>query len=615
MEKYKGTDYPEALDTLPKYDANVYSGSVSEFFLCHNDLTVSSACVEGYDNDSVSDPDDDDDDFGESLDGLFRAAEHIFYSLKATIEYHNGSSPSEVLELLTHVVHVNDMTPSDQAAVLYFKAVVTRNCGMKGMDVALDLLRQATLTDPDGLRWPLYLIIFSGEKRRSNRGQRVDASEIISIVQVIDSVLQHDLKPWMRVKYQFDKLQALNEISKANRDLMSNEEQRKLHQTSRELVEELVRTSKRAKMLSYCAQLISNNKSEVQRAVEIIERALEMAPHDTYTLAKASNVYKRAGKLEKALECAEQAADYYWGYGSVWQVFLLKVDMNHDFDYEAFFSDTIKKYPQDENVKSTHKNAALFHVAQGDFKHALEHFNALLVKYDSGDYIFGDIYWDVGKRVHTAEACYNVALYVMSSEFEHDEEMKCLCQKIIENIQEVFDVSDFKYAGRISPKNYVEWLRKKNSGLFPDSKSWISNNHSDGFARYEKPVNRESSYPSCAGSSAFKDRQTSYVIPNDRIDRNSGHEQSTDRVSTYRNNFGKLEGAVGNTPLHFSKPRTTQPQSYGNQLNRTFKPSSSENWRLREKTAEETPGTCSSTGTRSYPRRPADTDRNWRERE
>uniref|UniRef100_A0A0K8SL81 Uncharacterized protein n=1 Tax=Lygus hesperus TaxID=30085 RepID=A0A0K8SL81_LYGHE len=146
---------------------HLYSGPTREFFLQDGDSTTSSICKEDADHDSSSDADDDD---GESLEGLYEGAKHTFYSLKATILYHVGSSPRDVQELLSHAVHMDDMTPGDKAAVLLFKATTIRNCGDRGLDMAMDILKKAILIDPDNLSWPLMLIIYSGEKRRSKCG-------------------------------------------------------------------------------------------------------------------------------------------------------------------------------------------------------------------------------------------------------------------------------------------------------------------------------------------------------------------------------------------------------------------------------------------------------------
>uniref|UniRef100_A0A0A9WZY1 Uncharacterized protein n=1 Tax=Lygus hesperus TaxID=30085 RepID=A0A0A9WZY1_LYGHE len=225
-------------------------------------------------------------------------------------------------------------------------------------------------------------------------GKKVDESEVLSIVQVIDSVLEHDIKPWMRVRYQFDKLQALNEMCKNDKHGMSAQERTRMRQTCTELVEELVHTTNKPNILAYCAQYISGNFRKIQQAVQLVEMALETKPDDVYINAKACNIYKKAGELEKALECAEKAASTN-GYGSVWQIVELRLALNHKFDYEEYFCDIIKKFSEDAHVKCTHKNAALFYVAQGDFKHALEHFKALLDVCDPDDYILGELYWGV----------------------------------------------------------------------------------------------------------------------------------------------------------------------------------------------------------------------------
>uniref|UniRef100_A0A0A9Z8M3 GPI inositol-deacylase n=1 Tax=Lygus hesperus TaxID=30085 RepID=A0A0A9Z8M3_LYGHE len=243
------------------------------------------------------------------------------------------------------------------------------------------------------------------------------------------------------------------------------------------------------------------------------------------------------------------------------------------------------------------------------------------------------------KMVHTVEAAYNVALYVMSSEYEHENEgLASLCNTIRGKIEEVFDVNDFKNTGRSTSKQYVEWLRQKQTrmgrsrddGPCVSNESRMSNYRSDRCAGDEQSRDRVSTYQNHSVTSEFRDGRVSDVknhvvgfgsdsrrntVSDDRYSENGG--TSARRAQHMSNYFGKFEGATGNTSVDFPKPRTTQPQSDGmyhgyNQQNNSYKPSISENWRSRDGANGWTPR---NTSTQTSSRRPADLSRNWRERD
>uniref|UniRef100_A0A0A9WIW2 Interferon-induced protein with tetratricopeptide repeats 5 n=1 Tax=Lygus hesperus TaxID=30085 RepID=A0A0A9WIW2_LYGHE len=423
MESTRDPDYPQGLNLLPSIGSPLYAGSSKNFFAYGEDQNQTSNVVNNHQLDSDDESEDEETYEGveeQSLDGLYVAVEHIFL-LTASILFRIGSSPSEVHEVLSHAVRMNDMTQRDRAALLFMKANTIRNCGVKGLDVAVDILKLCVLTDPDDLKYPLFLINYLGEIRRYNWGCSVNKSEIQSLIEVIDSVLQHDLEPWMKVKYQFNKLQAINQMIYSNRKEFSPQEHSLLHQTCCELCKMITENTKKSRVISYCAQFYSKDKNNLPEALRLIEKALEKKPDDTYINAKACNIFRKGGRLDKALECAEKAAAR--GFGSCWQLLELKLALKHDFDHEEFFRSILQNYPQDYQVRRTHKNAAFFYAIRGDFKRSLEHFTDFLL--DSSDYDdndFAECYCNLNRKtIHPVEAAYNIALYVLNSEYELDD--------------------------------------------------------------------------------------------------------------------------------------------------------------------------------------------------